>query len=131
VHALPLDPDTWKWQAERIKATTNRDLWVTINDWIERKRDRFRDKAIEVEIQEATLVGAPRPNGAIVYMRWRERARSQGSPGDWRQFNATVTLAKLPPTDEKEVAANPLAIFTIDYSWQQQDTPAVQRRADL
>jgi type IV secretory pathway TrbF-like protein len=133
IRALPEDEVTWKWQAEQIKATTNRDLWFTVNDWVNRARKEFRKRAVDFEILETTRQGSPRKDAAIVYLRWRERARGlSGFAGDWTCFAASVTLQKKPPQDAKEVQANALGIVAVDYSYQgNYACEGDQKRADL
>ncbi|WGF91083.1 VirB8/TrbF family protein [Marinivivus vitaminiproducens] len=116
VRARPSDPDTFRWQAERIRATTARDLWAPLNEWMAATAEDLRERSVDFELSEATLVQADE-NGAAVFLRWRERKRMAGSTGAWTTFAATATLAKVAPTTTKEIADNPLGIYVTDYSF--------------
>lgn len=118
VRARPTDPDTWRWQASRIRAVTNRDLYVSINDWLERTKSEYRGRAVDVEIVESRLIPETvTPVSATVYVAWRERRRHELNVGDWVLCSTTVSMSKRPPEDPQEVQANPLSIWVTDYNY--------------
>ena len=118
VRARPTDPDTWRWQASRIRAVTNRDLYVSINDWLERTKSEYRGRGVDVDIVESRLIPETvTPVSATAYVAWRERRRNERNVGDWVHCSTTVSMSKRPPEDPQEVQANPLSIWITDYNY--------------
>ena len=133
VRARPVDPDTWRWQASRIRATTNRDLYVSINDWLERTRSEYRGRGVDVEILETRLLPETvTRSSATAYVAWRERRRNERNVGDWVRCSTTISMTKVPPRDPKEVQDNPLSIRITDYNYgcsDPRDQPGQQKAA--
>ena len=100
----------------RSPSPTSRGLHTAVNAWMIETREQFGGAAVDVEIVGATLVGEPRPNGATVLVRWRERKRTPGRrpQAKWRSNAATITLGKIPPSGTEEIKANPLSVYVTD-----------------
>jgi type IV secretory pathway TrbF-like protein len=126
VRAKPPDQSAWKAQLGKIRATTDRQVFAGLSEWLQKTSEEYRDKPIEVEILSSSLLRETvTDHSATANVVWKERRLGIHGPGNWAaQCSVLITLAKKAPEDlplietlqEANQDARLLGIYVIGYS---------------
>lgn len=112
--------ETLKFQRKEVILATSRELWLPLQKALMAADKELGKTAVDVSAISANLVRREGAKGAV-FVRWTERVRAGGA--EPRTHTAMLTIAYQPPRRPREMEANPLGLWAVDFQITQEVSP--------
>ncbi len=112
--------ETLKFQRKQVILSTARELWLPLQKGLLDADKELGKTAVDVTEISANLVKREGATGAV-FVRWTERARAGGAEA--RTHTALLTVAYQPPRRPREMEANPLGLWAVDFQITEEVSP--------
>lgn len=112
--------ETLKFQRKEVILATSRELWTPLQKALASADKELGRTAVDVTAISANLVKREGAKAAVL-VRWTEQARA--GRAEPRTHTAMLTIAYQPPRRPREMEANPLGLWAVDFQITQEVGP--------
>lgn len=112
--------ETLKFQRKEVILATSRELWAPLQQALMAADKEAGETAVDVQEISANLVKRE-GSRAVVFVRWIELARAGSA--EPQVHTATLTVAYQAPRRPREMEANPLGLWAVDFQITKEMTP--------